>query len=90
MQNLGYHLCQISQNVTPVLKPIVSSTSINLYIFIIVVFSPNVIFKGSKHTILLTQKCILVEKTFVSCKIYLFVHHSLKVPYPQIIVNYYT
>lgn len=33
MQNLGYHYCQISQNVTPISKPIVSFTSINLCIF---------------------------------------------------------
>jgi hypothetical protein len=64
MKNLGYHFCQIFQNVMFVLKPIVSFTSINPCIFTIVVFSPNVIFKDSKHIILLIQKCILVEKHF--------------------------
>jgi hypothetical protein len=82
MKNLGYHFCQISQNVMPVLKPIVSFTSINLCIFTVVVFSPNVIFKDSKHIILLIQKCISVEKTFLSYKIYFFMHHSFKVPCP--------
>ncbi len=33
MQNFGYHFGQISQNVTPVLKPIISFTPINLCIF---------------------------------------------------------
>jgi hypothetical protein len=33
MQNLGYHFCQIFENVMPILKPIVSFTSINLCIF---------------------------------------------------------
>jgi hypothetical protein len=33
MQNLGYYFCQIFQNVTPVLKPIVLFTSINLCVF---------------------------------------------------------
>jgi hypothetical protein len=38
-------------NVTFDLKPIVSSITINLCIFTIVVFSPNVQFKDSKHII---------------------------------------
>jgi hypothetical protein len=80
MKNLGYHFCQIFQNVTPILKPIISSTLINLCIFSVIFFQ-DVLFKDSKHIILLIQKCILVQKTFSSYKVYLFIHHSLEEPY---------
>jgi hypothetical protein len=81
MQNLGYHFCQISQNVMPILKPIISSSSIKLYIFLIVFSQDIIIFKDSKHIILLILKMHIISKNIFLYKIYLFMHHSFEEPY---------
>jgi hypothetical protein len=57
------------------------------YAFFTTIFSLDVLFKDNKHITLLTQKHILVQKTFSSYKIYLFVHHNLKEPCLQRLVN---
>ncbi len=86
MQNLGYHFCQISQNVTPIFNQQYHLLELT-YAYFIVIFFHDVIFKDSKRTILLLQKCISIQKTFSSYKIYLFVHHNLEKPYFHRLVN---
>ncbi len=69
-----------------VLKPMVSSTLSNLCIFSNF-FSPYALFKDNKHTTLLIQKCILVQKAFSLYKKYILLHQSLKEPCLQRFVN---
>jgi hypothetical protein len=87
MQNLGYHFCQIFQNVTPILKPIVLFILNNICIFITIFFQ-YALLKNKKHINLLIKKCMSVQKTFSVYKIYIFVHHNLKKPCLQRLVNF--
>jgi hypothetical protein len=72
MQNLGYHFCQISQNVTPILKPIVSFFFVT-YAFS-TFFSPHMLYPKTVNILLCSlknsyrfQKHFLHIKCFFLC-----------------------